>query len=316
MKVLLIAPQFYGYHKLIRKEIERMGYRCDEYLYPDGFFFNLFSITPILKRWSNLIKDFHLRNSINKNRESYDIVLIIKGSEISLKNHLLLRQLFPDAKFSLYIWDDIELDRGEIDVMKFYDRVFSYNPNDCKKYNMVFRPMFFDQSILLDYSTPKDIDLFYIASYRPNRLCFINRIFNNTQIYNLVYKIILRCSLFSFIRHIENIKHIKYFNFLKVPYRDMVQYLSRSKCSIELCRPGQESLSTRSFEALYTKTKIITTNASIKSYDFYNPVNVLVVDEENPIIPLEWVNLPFQDIDKELLKKYTLQTFVQELITL
>ena len=97
-------------------------------------------------------------------------------------------------------------------------------------------------------------------------------------------------------------------------YDVMINYLGKAKCCVELCRPHQKSLSTRSFEALGTRTKVITTNQSIKNYDFYNPQNILVVDENNPIIPADWINEPYTNIKDEILNRYTLQYFVRTLL--
>lgn len=314
MKVLLVSPPFYGYHSVIKSEIERQGHHCDEYLYPNGFIYVILSLFPFLKNIYNSMKDRHFRTNINKFKAAHDIVLVVKGSEISNDNHILLRQINPNAKFILYIWDDIKLDVGELNVMKYYDSVFSYNSKDCEKYSLNFRPMFYDQSIVIDNDSIKDIDLFYIASYRPDRLHFINRVIKSVKIHRTTNVIILRCSFLNFLSRIENLAFKELFKFRKVPYNEMMRLLCRSKCSIELCRPGQESLSTRSFEALYTKTKVVTTNKTIENYDFYHPSNVLIVDEFNPVIPYDWIHIPFKELDPNIMEKYSLYTFVKELI--
>ncbi|WP_228731997.1 MULTISPECIES: hypothetical protein [Pseudomonas] len=44
--------------------------------------------------------------------------------------------------------------------------------------------------------------------------------------------------------------------------------------------PGQAGLSFRFFEAMTSRKKVITTNKSVVDYDFYNPANILVIDEK------------------------------------
>lgn len=314
MNVLLIAPTFYGYHKVIQQEIERQCMACDEYLYPSGFFYSLIYIMPFFKRYYNKIRNWHLTNFLKHNKKHYDLIIVIKGSEVSCSNYLLLKQKYKNAKFVLYIWDDIALDKEELDIVKYFHRTFSYNPEDCKRYNMNFRPMFFDQSRKLKSNVAKNIDLFYIGSYRPNRFKFVKRIIECAKEQIIKKKIILRCSIPYFLSRKENITYIDYFKFKSVPYNDMVEMLQQSKCCLELCRPGQESLSTRAFEALYTRTKVITTNSSIKNYDFYNENNILVVDEMSPNIPKGWIAQPYLELEDIILHKYSLQSFCKDLI--
>lgn len=313
-KVLLISHRFYDYHNVIKKGIERLGYDCDGYCFTYGFFFKLFNIIPCFGRLATIVRDNHFRRHILNYSNPYDVVIVIKGSALSPRNHEMLRKLNPSAKFSLYIWDDVAQDKGELAIRYYYDKVFSYSPIDCKEYGMIYRPMFYDDT-MDNTAVEKDIDIFYIATYRKNRLGFIDKVVANTKPYGLKYKIIVRNSLHRFVFHLGNLRHWCYFKFRNVSYGEMFSYLKRSKCSVELCPPGQKALTTRSFEAIHTKTKIITTNPLIKNCDYYNPDNVLVVDEQNPIIPEGWIRTPFREIGEGVLNRYSLDSFCRELLS-
>ena len=313
-KVLLISHKYYDYHNVIKKGIERLGCDCDGYCFAHGFFYRLFNFIPCFGMFATKIRENHFRRHILNYSNPYDAVIVIKGSALSAENHEMLRRLNPSAKFSLYVWDDVAQDKSELAIRHYYDKVFSYSPLDSDKYGMVYRPMFYDDTIG-DTVVEKDIDIFYIATYRKNRLDFIDRIVDNTRPYGLKYKIIIRNSLHRFMASLDNVRHWYYFKFRNVPYEDMFAFLKRSKCSVELCPPGQNALTTRSFEALHTKTKIITTNRLIIQSDYYHPDNVLIVDEKNPIIPEAWIRTPFHEIEKSISDKYSLETFCRELLT-
>lgn len=64
----------------------------------------------------------------------------------------------------------------------------------------------------------------------------------------------------------------------------MIAVLAISKAQIEIQHPSQKGLTTRAFESLGTKTKLITTNPAIRQYDFYNSNNILIIDRNNPVI--------------------------------
>ena len=75
--------------------------------------------------------------------------------------------------------------------------------------------------------------------------------------------------------------------------------------------PGQAGLSFRFFEAMASRKKVITTNKSVVDYDFYNPANILVIDENSPVIPEHFITAPYVDIPAPIYEKYTLQGWVK-----
>jgi hypothetical protein len=72
----------------------------------------------------------------------------------------------------------------------------------------------------------------------------------------------------------------------------------------------------RAFEAMASKTKYITTNSEVKKYDFYSPNNVFVLDEDNIQINREFIDSPFEDISTELIEKYSVRQFVEDIFGL
>ena len=78
--------------------------------------------------------------------------------------------------------------------------------------------------------------------------------------------------------------------------------------------PGAKSLSTRPFEAIGANCKLITTNKEIQKYDFYNENNICVVDENNPQIDIDWIHSPFISIPNDILEKYSIGSFVNDLL--
>nr|GFC92954.1 hypothetical protein [Tanacetum cinerariifolium] len=63
---------------------------------------------------------------------------------------------------------------------------------------------------------------------------------------------------------------------------ETADYVRRSEILIDIVRPGHAGLSFRFFEALLYRKKMITNNASVAAYDFYDPRNILIIDSERP----------------------------------
>jgi hypothetical protein len=63
--------------------------------------------------------------------------------------------------------------------------------------------------------------------------------------------------------------------------------------------------------------KIITTNKSISEYDFYNPNNILILDENSEIdINLDFFKTPYQALSDAIYYKYTIENWVKTVFKL
>ena len=71
----------------------------------------------------------------------------------------------------------------------------------------------------------------------------------------------------------------------------------------------------RSIEMLGAERKLITTNAAIKEYDFYNPNNICVIDRNNPVIDKQFLSIPYESVSPELYHKYSLDGWLEYIFT-
>ena len=60
----------------------------------------------------------------------------------------------------------------------------------------------------------------------------------------------------------------------------MHEYYKQTKVIVDLVRQNQTGVSFRIFEAMAFEKKVITSNKNIVEYDFYNPANIMLIDEE------------------------------------
>lgn len=61
--------------------------------------------------------------------------------------------------------------------------------------------------------------------------------------------------------------------------------------------------------------KLITTNASIVNYDFYNKKNILIINRENPQIDISFFSTPYEKINPEIYKKYSLSSWILDVLS-
>ena len=86
--------------------------------------------------------------------------------------------------------------------------------------------------------------------------------------------------------------------------------MKNAEILVDLVRQNQTGLSFRFFEAMALHKKVITNNQTIKQYDFYNENNILLIDNENIIIPDTFLNSKYQPLPEELYKKYTVENWI------
>jgi hypothetical protein len=97
---------------------------------------------------------------------------------------------------------------------------------------------------------------------------------------------------------------------------EVSELIKDCKIIVEIQRSEQVGLSFRIFEALGHHKKLITTNKDIVNYDFYNPQNILVVDEDNIEIPVDFVSSSYVEIDEEILSKYRIEHWIKPIFNL
>lgn len=95
---------------------------------------------------------------------------------------------------------------------------------------------------------------------------------------------------------------------------DVLELVRRSHILIDIVRPGHTGLSFRFFEALLYGKKIITNNATVQHYDFYNSNNVLVIDSESPVIPQAFIDGEYQPVADEIVQRYTMGAWANEVL--
>lgn len=309
-KILFIAPPFYEYPKLIRKEFERRGYVVDYFKsYPTGLLYKLADFLHLTRCQRLLIDKFNSK-TLGDLQGNYSCVFIIKASILGSDFLTKLRHNVT-APFVQYIWDDLKFDKGARNTFAFFDKILSYNPQDCQNEGLILRTNFFIPS---EHQINKDIDLLFVASYKPNRLEFIKSILPEVRRNNFICSINMKCSILLFILTPRLWKYRQYLVFRPIKYDKMMDLLGRSRAVIDVSEKNQKGLTTRPFEALGVGAKIITTNKDIVNYDFYHNNNISIVNEDVPLINKQWLVFPYHQVPEHILSKYSVAAFVDDIL--
>ena len=207
------------------------------------------------------------------------------------------------------------------DVLSACDKVMSFDPEDAKKHNIGFRPTFF----VNDYLSVKDTTVFkydieFICTLYHPRQKLIKKLkanFNNQKLRFFTYLYVP-----GFIKYVQEfISHFPFYSYKEIKLYpisipETIEVLNNTKCVLDINPPYQVSLSTRAHEAMAAKRKYITTNKHIMEYEYYNPNNILIIDPENPIIPKDFIESSYIDVEEKIKYKYSVSGLIDDLFSL
>jgi hypothetical protein len=87
-----------------------------------------------------------------------------------------------------------------------------------------------------------------------------------------------------------------------------------SRIILDIEHPKQTGLTFRSIEALGAQKKLITTNLSISSYDFYDDSNIFILDRLSPSVPDSFLYSEYNPVSKDIYDRYKLSSWLDKVL--
>lgn len=319
-KVLFIAPNFFNYSSIIKKKLEDKGYYVD--WFDDRPSTNIID-KYLLRTHPNIIKNKvkkYFYNNIYKSMKEkhYDIVFVILGQSFNEEMFSDLRKLNPSAKYILYLWDAVKNFPHIENLSKAFDSTYSFDSYDCEKYGYKFLPLFYNEEKKIDLDNKYDV--VFIGTIKRGKLSLFNKIKKelNLKYSKNYFYLYLQSKLVFIYNKIFNKEFkgakIRDFKYNKLNYEKNNEIVLNSKIVLDIPMANQNGLSMRTFECMGYHKKIITTNKNVLNYDFYKPENIYYYDGDSIDFNNIFFNSDYVEIDNEILKKYSLNNWVDELM--
>lgn len=321
--ILFISPTFFGYEQSIQKRLEELGGVVDYFDERPANSFWVKAFIRINPRFlSYIIKKYYkkIENKIQDKSYDYIFVLNIEAMPASFLNYIRKRN--PTAKFILYMWDSIFNKKNTLHYISFFDKVFSFDANDCKQIPTIrFRPLFYlnEYKQIADY-TDFEYDFSFIGTAHSDRYYLIRTLqkqIENKGMRGYWFLYLQSRKLFLF-NKINNPAFkgasLKDFNYKSLPKQLLLDKIKKSKVVLDIQHPKQSGLTMRTIEMLGAKRKLVTTNSMIRTYDFYSPDNILVIDRNNPVIPNEFFNTTYLSLPDPVYYKYSLDGWLEDIL--
>jgi len=307
MKITIISLDNWGFNNHIAEHLTKKGhtvrhinFHAFSYKYPGLLhkIYNFILKSFIGKNLKHLYYGKEIIRQLKQINEKQDFILTLKGDFIDT-DYLKQFKNYTDRSIAVYN-DNIARYPKIKATLKCFDEVYSFEKEDCLKYNLKFiTNWIYNMVEPAPANTKFDFDVFNITT-KDRRISIIQKIATELKSKNIRYKIMV------FSKKEINDDTIEYIS-RKIPLNEVNQYINRSKAVLDINREGQSGLSFRIFESLGLHKKLITTNADIVTYDFYNPNNIVVIDEKEPVITPSFFETPYEEIPDTIFHKYTLE---------
>lgn len=313
MKITLVSFDNWGLNDGIAKVLQQEGHVVHHidfssfgYKYPNPLFkvYNFVLKTFLKKNIKNIYYGKEIIKRLTEIGEKQDIILTIKGDFID-KKYLLKLKNYTDK--SIGFFNDSATRCPKINrVASAFDQGFSFEKEDCRKLNLKFATNWIYKENRTN-SGSFEYQIFNVSS-KDKRLPILCKIGSEMKSKNIKHKIMVLDKSKE-----AKQKDIEFFS-KKICLEEISKYIEKSKALLDVNREDQMGLTFRIFESIGLEKKLVTTNPDIVNYDFYNPNNILIIDEENPLIPISFFESDYEKLPQGIYQKYTIKGWIKNVL--
>lgn len=325
-KILFFAPSFFGYQNEISDALKRLGASVDYY---DERPKNNFFVKASLRTNKNIVKKriqkYYASILENTRNKKYDYVFVVNLEALMPSLIKELQQQQNEAKFILYMWDSIQNKKPALEAFPHFDWGYSFDKSDSQNINGIqFRPLFFidKYDCFKTSKTRQTIDLCFMGTVHSDRYNLIHELKEKAENLGLTtyFFMYFPSPILFWFKKLRDIRFYKAryneFSFKPINHDEIARKIMASKVVLDIQHPKQTGLTMRTIEMIGAEKKLITTNAAIKEYDFYDEQNILVIDREHPVISKTFFTEPYKPIDKKIRYNYSIEGWIKEIFKL
>ncbi len=327
-RVLLVALP--GYPTGIIRQMEALG-ACVDYINDkpnDGFICKTLGRLQIAI-YQKVIDKYYFKRIDELKCNHYDYILVIRGEYTTINALIRMKDVFPEAKRVLYMWDGLHKQntKGMEKKWDYYDKVYTFDRIDYEenKSKLSFLPLYYYGEYL-----PKDTkesnaadfkyDVSFIGTGHADRVKVVKEVMkqckkNGKKTFQYTFMphflVYLKNKLLN--RDFRGVKKSEV-HFQMLSFEQLYKVYSDSRCIVDVENPGQHGLTMRSIETIGLKRKFITTNKDIVNYDFYNPNNIMVIDRIKPVVDVSFFEKPYEELPCDIYEKYSLKNWVLQVL--
>jgi hypothetical protein len=317
-RILYIGPVSFYYDKSFFKKFIEVGAIVDTYnLQPIDLYFKVINKLKLPNKESYRQNYF---NSILK-KKNYDYVLIRHGYQLETDFLEKLKHANSKAKFINFHWDAIKPHYNYLGIIKFFDKVYSFDYKDCQEHKeIIYLPLFYldeyaNHNNLNNFGNIK-FDVLFVGSWRDEeRYQLVKRTEKFCQKNNLRFYYYLN---YSFKEQFNSIKKgiiPKEARYKSLSYKEILNLYSISNTIIDFPSSFQTGLTMRTFETLGAGKKLITTNKNIIKEPFFDKDYISIIDSDNLILDVDFIKKKPEVSLQTKIQNYSIENYIYKLLS-
>lgn len=273
--LLIIQRKFYSFESQISQELQRRGYdvECANDEYPDSVLGRIIGKLQVPLIFYLTRKQFR-RLFCGRN---YDLVLIFKGRGLSVSLVDELRALSPSVVG--YNWDSFSVNPSARSWWHRCTRYFTFDYADAERHGIPVRELF-SAAEPAEPVAARAYEVSAVFRNHSGRLRHLDEVLSILAPQRYAVSIFER-DVFTFAYNVLRTPRLywKYrasISFKSLPYDDYSRLLRDSDFVIDYANDHQTGLTMRCFEAVSSRTKLITNNARIAQSPLFAATDYVV----------------------------------------
>lgn len=231
---------------------------------------------PFKKIWFKKMTD-------GKFSDNKPVCYILYGGQYAIRDPRIcdyIRKLNPENKIALHYRDLLKSEEKHIEMLKNkIDVIYTYDKGEAEKYSIEYDGSYV-YSRLAEVTEPEnfDYDLLFVG-YAKDRLELIHRVLKRATQNGISCKFII-----VGVKPEErlDVPGVEYLD-STIPYTEVVDYVNRSRCILELTQGNAEGATMRTAEAIVYKRKLLTNCNRAQERADFNPRQMRFFTDENDI---------------------------------
>ena len=233
-------------------------------------------------------------------------VFVVKDPLIVPAFLVWMRKNFPHVRIILDYDNRASMSLNPNLIAENIAEKWSYDESDCNEYGMRLRHGSYFDIFAVKPADHKEYDVLYLGrdKGRASELFDIEKKLNGLGLKTLFYI----CADRRFLRFKKNY-YMPY-----MPYMDYISLLAKSRAILNVVQPGQKSITMREYEAVFDNIKCITNNVGILDFELYHPSRYFILGKDKIDRLNDFMKDPFVPVQEEVLKKYTFDEALNNMI--
>lgn len=211
-----------------------------------------------------------------------------------------------------YQWDGMKRFPDVQKYVQYFDRFFVFDEADVRQNQLPLTNFYFD------YETPSTKNfnpksVYFVGNYFKNRVNYLDQIADRIKKNHLESNIMILSNKKQVIEKYKNTA----INIIQEPitFERNLELVNESGILIDVSSGVHNGLSFRTFEALGSDKKLITSNKSIRNYDFYDPNNIFIVENEDMDGFEDFLAAEYR-INQQLKEKYSFTNWIKYVLNI